>query len=333
MRPPEFWNKPSPTVPALVLSPLAVLYASATARRVARPPSYRAAAPVICVGNLNAGGTGKTPTVLALASLLSNRGLRPVIVSRGHGGSLTGPVAVDPARHGAEEVGDEPLLMAAFAPVVIARDRADGARMADRMGADVILLDDGHQNPAVAKTVSLVVVDAAVGFGNGRVIPAGPLRESVAGGLARADAVLSIGDARAQARFRKSWGHAIDVPHLTAHLAPLPTGLPLQSLRALAFAGIGRPEKFFTTLRQEGVELLRTVPLGDHQPLTPALMRRLAAEADALGAQLITTEKDAVRLPKDFRMKVMTLPVRLTFDDPGAVNRLLAPSLPPGTAP
>ncbi len=332
MRPPRFWNKPRPTPTARALIPVSALYASATARRVARPPDYVPAASVICVGNINAGGTGKTPTVLALAAFLLGHGMRPVIVSRGHGGTLTGPAQVDPARHTAEDVGDEPLLMAAFAPVIVARDRAEGARMADGQG-DVILMDDGHQNPSVAKTLSLVVVDAAVGFGNGLVIPAGPLRERVSAGLARADAVISIGEMPDQDRFQAAWGAAIDAPLLTARMEVLPTGMPLQNLRALAFAGIGRPEKFFDALNREGVTLLRTVPLGDHQPLTPALMRRLVSEADGLGAQLITTEKDAVRLPKAMRQKVMTLPVRLAFQDPDALTRLLGPVLHPNTAP
>ena len=327
MRAPGFWSHPKPSLTARALAPVAMLYAAATARRVARKPDYRPRASVICVGNINAGGTGKTPTAIALASWLVERGRKPVIVSRGHGGNLAGPVAVDPNSHSAADVGDEPFLMAAFAPVVISRNRADGARLADDMGADVIVLDDGHQNPSVAKDLTFVVIDAAVGFGNGMVIPAGPLREPVHAGLARADAVLSIGNARAQARFAESWGHAIAGPHLTAHLATLKTGIPLRGLRALAFAGIGRPGKFFATLNDEGVELLRTVPLGDHQPLTSALMRRLAKEAEDLGAQLITTEKDAVRLPGDVRRKVITLPVRLSFDDPDALGRLLDPLL------
>ena len=328
MRAPRFWSMPEPTLLARTLSPLGAIYAGATARRLRRGGGYRARVPVICVGNINAGGTGKTPTVIALAGLLADRGLAVGVVSRGHGGSETGPVQVDPARHGAAEVGDEPLLIAAFAPIWVSRDRAAGVRAAEAAGVDVILLDDGFQNPGVAKDLSLVVVDAEVGFGNGLPIPAGPLRESVAAGLARADAVLTIGGAAAQARFGERWGTQISVPRLTAHLAPLQTGLPLRGLRVVAFAGIGRPQKFFQTLEAEGAEVLRAVPLGDHQPLTTALMTRLAGEAKLRGAQLVTTEKDAVRLPKAFRQNVMTVPVRLVFDDPGAVSRLLGAALP-----
>lgn len=320
MQAPRFWSNPpdNPGWQARLLAPLGRLYAKATERRVARPAQVSPRVPVICVGNLNVGGTGKTPTVIALIEKLTGKQVH--VVTRGYGGTLAGPVQVDERLHSADEVGDEPLLIAAFAPTWVAKDRAEGVRRAEASGAEVIVLDDGFQNPAVRKTVSIVVADAARGFGNGRVIPAGPLREPIEAGLERANLLLTVGDPTAQGHFSRLWNGNTSIPRATAQLEPLETGMDWEGLRVLAFAGIGHPEKFFWTLRDLGAELIRAEALSDHQPLTDALMKRLEIEAQTLSAQLVTTEKDAVRLPKSFRQKVLTLPVRLRWKDAGPLD-------------
>jgi tetraacyldisaccharide 4'-kinase len=325
MRTPKFWYSPrsdQKTLP-LLLAPLGWLYAHVTANRVAQAPTLSTKYPVVCVGNLNAGGTGKTPTVIAIAQICQDLGARVCIVSRGYRGSLTGPIEVDPRTHRADETGDEPLLLAAFASTIVSKDRAKGVLAAMALEPDIILLDDGHQDPSVEKNLSIVVVDAEKGFGNGLCLPAGPLREPVSQGLKRADFLLSIGDNIAQSQFLDSWANQPSTKHFTAKLSPLETGMTWSESKYVAFAGIGHPEKFFAALESLGAQIVHHEALGDHERLSPALLGRLKSLADQQGAQLVTTEKDAARLPDSFRSEVLTLPVRLVLDQPDAVKDII----------
>lgn len=321
MPPPAFWHRP-PGLSAWLLAPPARIWAARTAARVARPPLVRPGIPVICVGNLTAGGTGKTPVVIALLERLRSR--TPHALSRGYGGRLPGPTQVDPARHSAADVGDEPLLLSAFAPAWVARARAEGARAAEDAGAGLIVMDDGHQNPDVAKTLSIVVVDADAGFGNARVIPAGPLREPVASGLSRADFTITLGSEPAKKQLHARYPELSALPSLSADLKPLATGMPWRGLRVLAFAGIGRPAKFFGTLKALGAEIVATRSFDDHAPYARPLALRLLRDAAAKGARAVTTEKDAVRWPADLRAEVLTLPVRLEAADWSPLDRALS---------
>ena len=321
MRPPLFWYRDKGLL-SFLLAPLGAIYAAATARRVRQGPKHHATVPVICVGNINAGGTGKTPTAIALIQRLTEMGHSPHIVSRGYGGALDGPVLVAPNKHRANDVGDEPLLLAEFTATWVSKDRAAGVKAAEDAGASVILLDDGFQNPSVFKNLSIVTVDAVKGFGNGCTLPAGPLREPARIGLARADAMLVIGPKRAREAFQPSLPS--NCTRLNGQLDALPTGMPWKGQRVLAFAGIGHPEKFFATLNGLGADVVRGEALDDHQPFTEALLTRLETEARTRGLNLVTTEKDAARLPEAFRPRVSVLPVRLSVEDWTALDAKLA---------
>ncbi|MCK4860605.1 MAG: tetraacyldisaccharide 4'-kinase [Rhodobacteraceae bacterium] len=318
MRPPLFWNRPRGMVSRL-LAPLEWIWITSTRRRLRNGPWERLTVPVICVGNINVGGTGKTPTVIALLEILEGLGVAVHVVSRGHGGSEVGPLLVDERAHTADEVGDEPILIAAFGPCWIAKDRTAGAKAAIAAGAQIILLDDGFQNPSLHKDLSLVVVDAEIGFGNGRVMPAGPLREHLSDGLSRADIVVPIGSPAAQKRLTAQ----VSKPLWAGQLRALETGMDWSGTRFIAFAGIGRPGKFFGTLETLGANVVASHAFPDHAPYTDAILQRLKAEAKAKSAQLVTTEKDMARLPVEFRRDTLALPVRLVFNDPDAVKAVL----------
>jgi tetraacyldisaccharide 4'-kinase len=317
---PAFWAEP-PGLLADLLLPIGAAWDAAGRLRRALSRPYRPSIPVICVGNLVAGGTGKTPVAAAVASDLAARGGAVHVVTRGYGGRLGGPVRVNPARHDAAQIGDEALLLAAQAPCWVARDRAAGIRAAIGAGARAIVLDDGFQNPAIAKTLSLVVVDAGYGFGNGRVIPAGPLRESLARGFARADALVLLGT-EADTNGPRPSQISDRLPVLPAVLSPI-DGERLAGSRLLAFAGIGRPEKFFATLRALGAELVDARSFPDHHRFRTRELEQLLREAEQTRARLVTTAKDIVRVPPTRRPGIEVLEVAVRWCDPDAIAALI----------
>jgi tetraacyldisaccharide 4'-kinase len=322
MRAPDFWRG-EPSLLAGLLTPVGVAIDAAGRLRRAVVRPYRAPVPVICVGNLIAGGSGKTPVALSLAALLAKWRVTPAIVMRGYGGRLTGPVCVDPQRHDALAVGDEPLLAAGVAPCWVARDRAAGVRAAVADGARAVILDDGFQNPQVAKDLSLIVVDAAYGFGNGRLIPAGPLRETVAAGLARADAIVLIGEAMATPRAFA----ASDLSVLHAAIEPVDAA-QFAGAPVVAFAGIGRPEKFFATLRQIGARLVSERGFPDHHRYQAHELAELRGAAAAGRARLVTTRKDWLRLAPAERVDISALDIALRWREAAAIEALIAPLFP-----
>ncbi|MBT5570032.1 MAG: tetraacyldisaccharide 4'-kinase, partial [Alphaproteobacteria bacterium] len=302
MKAPEFWYEKDGSLAASLLAPAAAIYDLASRLTRAGTEPQTCNAKVICVGNLVAGGAGKTPVSLALAVLLPEA--ETAFLTRGYGGREPGPLRVDADTHSSRDVGDEALLLARAAPTWVSRNRLNGAGAASKSGARIIIMDDGFQNPSLNKDISLVVVDGATGFGNGRVMPAGPLRETIPHGLARADAVVIVGDDTAGTAARI----ADQAPVFMARLVPDLVAQPLAGRRVLAFAGIGRPQKFFETLRDMGCEIVGTREFADHQPYTPEQIMKICEDAAALDAAPVTTEKDLVRLPAEARAMVTSVP-------------------------
>jgi tetraacyldisaccharide 4'-kinase len=330
MREPAFWYRP-PSWKSHLLRPLGALYGAIAAQRLQRQ-GFDAGIPVFCIGNYHLGGAGKTPTVLALAWMLRDLGEAPVVLSRGYGGRLHGPVMVDPARHLAGDVGDEPLMLSQIVPVTVARDRVGGVALARSQGATVILMDDGFQNPAVAKDASLIVIDGERGLGNGNVFPAGPLRASLAPQLDRTDALIVIGDGSAVDKTAAAVA-ARGKPVLRGHLRPNAASVTqLLGKHVLAFAGIGDPLRFFRTLRASGIAVVRERAFADHHPFSKAEIDALIAEAKRDALTLVTTQKDLARLragtglPASLR-DLVPFPVTLEFEDAAQLRKFLSEQL------
>lgn len=322
MRAPDFWRHRGPL--SGLLSPVSAIWRRRAAARIRQTTPEKVGVPVICIGNAVAGGAGKTPVAMSVAESLQRHGAKPYFLSRGYGGTTVQPTQVDPARHSAGDVGDEPLLLARHAPTWVARDRVAGAKAAVSAGAELVVLDDGFQNPSLHKDLSILVVDGGYGFGNRRVMPAGPLREDLEAAISRADAVAIIGTDL----------HGVEnslsgtKPILTARFVPRIEDDDLSGQTVLAFAGIGRPEKFFETLAGMGCDVVATKAFADHHPYTSDEVMRLIEDAAAAGAVAVTTEKDAVRLPAEARDIVRTLGVTLEWRDQVALDTLVSAELP-----
>ncbi len=327
MRTPSFWypanRRWAGGLPWLLMPVSVAVQLAARIRQLLVRP-YHAPVPVICVGNLTVGGAGKTPAVLALVALLAARGIQVHCLSRGYGGRLPGPLRVDPARHTAAQVGDEPLLLARVAPAWISRNRKRGAMAAVAAGAGLLLLDDGHQNPSIAKDVSLLLVDPARCLGNGWTLPSGPLRESLPHALSRANAVLLTGSGDCVAVRQAAQQRGI--PVLRAGKQAI-DGEMLSEKRLFAFSGIAVPEQFFDMLVSFGVNLVGSKRFSDHHPYTDAELTAMFTKAGLADAELITTEKDFVRLPPRVREHVLTLGINMQFTDQDALMKVLAPAL------
>ena len=330
MREPAFWHAPS-SWKSHLLRPLGALYGAIAAQRLRRT-GFDAGVPVLCVGNYHVGGAGKTPTVLALAKILRELEETPVVLSRGYGGRLRGPVMVDPARHSAADVGDEPLMLSAYLPVAVSRDRINGVALARSQRASVILMDDGFQNPSIAKDASLIVIDSDRGLGNGLVFPAGPLRAPLKPQLARTDALIVVGAGAASAVVADA-AAAREALVLSAHLEPDAASLAaVKARRVFAFAGIGDPQRFFRTLRGAGIEVARERSFADHHRFSVGEIESLLTNAKAEGLMLVTTEKDFARLRGGSEMPalmrdIVPFKVALKFADGASLRKFVSDRL------
>ena len=332
LEPPSWWYGGRIPIAAWGLWPISVIYGKIVERRFRKASPYRSKLPVLCVGNFTMGGAGKTPMALKLASLLREAGLKPGFLTRGYGGSERGPHVIDTAKDGADRVGDEPLLLAKAAPTVVSRDRPDGAKLLETLGVDAIIMDDGFQNPSLEKDFSLIVVDAGAGVGCGHVFPLGPLRAPLAFQLGKADAVVLLGagdptDAARRIEQKSQQFRSTPLPVLNAQIVPIVAN-ELRERPFLAFCGIGRPGKFFDTLQNAGLTVVKSVSFPDHHSYSEADASSLLADANALNAGLITTEKDHARLKgakgvlAEIFQSALAMPISIEFSEDGEARLL-----------
>ncbi|MBE7636827.1 tetraacyldisaccharide 4'-kinase [Sneathiella sp. P13V-1] len=322
MKAPKFWNKGSGSILQQLLRPLSAVYVVIDRMNRARVMPQSVSIPVICVGNAVAGGAGKTPVSISIARFLIAKGWKVHFLSRGYGGSYKGPTRVVPDVHGANEVGDEPLILANTAPTWISQDRVIGAKAAVEAGAEVIIMDDGFQNPSLHKDISFLVVDGGYGLGNGSLLPAGPLRETWGTALGRADAVIVVDPSPITSDL-----NCDDKPKFNAQIVPLDLQTEIVGQKVIAFAGIGRPEKFFKSLQNIGADVIESVEFSDHHKFSQDDIMKLVERAANLEAALVTTRKDYVRLSPEAKLMTTVFDIDLTFEKPQRLQTLLAEKL------
>lgn len=328
---PSFWypkDKADLPLQAKLLQPLSWLYKCGFNIHQGVSNSQNAEIPIICIGNLSAGGTGKTPTCISFVDHLREAGIvqNPYFLMRGYGGAERGPLLVDLKKHNAWDVGDEPLILAQHAPTIISADRVAGAKLAAAQSADVVIMDDGLQNPGIHKDLTIIVVNGEMGFGNGLMMPAGPLREPLSSGLAKADAFFLIGQDKADAKALLPSG----IPIFEAELEAEQDKLPAKDQKYLAFAGLGYPEKFFNFLKDElGYDIVETLAFADHCPYHRQDVQDLRKKAKDKDAMLITTVKDYLRLPKGYKDDIFTVPVSMKFQAPKKLQIFVKDALSP----
>ena len=320
MKTPKYWQ--SNSLISKLLTPLGRLYGLATNLRLKLVKPQKAEIPVICIGNITAGGTGKTPVSISIAKMLATDMYHPIFVTRGDGGKLQN-VLVNNKKHTAQDVGDEPLLLAEQAPVVVNADRYAGAKLALKEGADVVIMDDGFQNPGLYKNLSFLVFDGHFGIGNGKIIPAGPLRETFENGIKRADALIILG------KDKHNLAERTKLPIFYGHTETAQTAINQENV--VAFAGIGHPQKFYHTLSQQGFNVVETFDFPDHHYYTKDEIEKILQRAKELQAEVYTTSKDFVKIPAIYHKSINVLEIAVVWNKPEELLQFIKNKISPNS--
>lgn len=321
MKTPKYWQ--SNSFISRILAPLGWVYGALTQARLKIIKPKKVEIPVICVGNITAGGTGKTPVSISIAKLLGIEMYHPYFVTRGYGGQLQN-VIVNNKKHTAAEVGDEPLLLSQQAPVVVNANRYAGAELAIKNGADVIVMDDGFQNPTLHKNLSFLVFDGTYGIGNGKIIPAGPLRETFCNGVKRADALVILG------KDKHNLAEKSGLPVFYGHTEAVQTS-NIENHNVVAFAGIGHPQKFYHTLCQQGFNVVETIDFPDHHFYSREELDEILEKAQILNAEVYTTSKDYVKIPHLLQKEIKVLEIAVVWDNPEQLTEFIRKKISPTT--